>query len=108
MWTLFVNVMGTNIIVCCHGKTCWVFEENLLLQELKSSKKILKSGTALMSAAANWGNVECLKQLVDAGRDVNDQAFMFAVKEGYVDCSKVLIVAGAEIDQKNGFSPSGM
>ena len=76
-----------------------MLEKNLLLQELKAFKKILKSGTALMSTVANWDHVECLKQLVDAGRDVNDQAFMFAVKGGYVDCSKELIVAGAEIDQ---------
>lgn len=64
------------------------------------------SRTAL-SAAANWGHVECVKLLIEAGARVDGgdicgtSAMAWAASKGRVDCIKVLLAAGARVNARD-------
>ena len=53
------------------------------------------------------GHVDCLRELVAAGAEVNIQendgwtALMLAAQNGHVDCLRELVVSGAEVNIQN-------
>ena len=57
--------------------------------------------------AAYGGHVECLKELIAAGADINKEtkngrtALMYAADEGNIECVKELIAAGADIKKED-------
>ena len=63
--------------------------------------------------AALEGRVDCVKELLDAGADVNhknkdqDTALLLAAPKGHADIVKILLSAGAKINagDKNDSSP---
>ena len=60
-----------------------------------------------MIHAAGTGNVECLKELIAAGSEINiqskhgDTPLIFAAHRGHVECLTELITAGGEINKEN-------
>ena len=60
-----------------------------------------------MDSAANQGHIECLKELIAAGADINkedkdgDTALYSAANQGHIECLKELIAAGADINKED-------
>ena len=77
-----------------------------MLQRLISTKKSNGGRTALESAASQ-GHVECLKELIAAGADINkenndgDTALMAAVEFPNANIVDLLLSKGAEVNVKN-------
>ena len=71
------------------------------------------SGTTPLMHAALKGYIQCVKELITAGADVNrynekgQTALIYAAFKGYVECVKELIAAGANVNQadNNGNTP---
>ena len=58
--------------------------------------------------ASNQGHVECLKELIAAGADINKEnksggtALIYCfMDQGHVECLKELIAAGADINKQD-------
>ena len=63
--------------------------------------------TQLCHSAAIQGHIECLKELIAAGADINKEdkdgrtALWTAANQGHIECLKELIAAGADINKED-------
>ena len=78
-----------------------------MLQGLISTKKITDGVTAFDLVLQAKGNVECLKELIAAGADINKEdndggtALYSAANQGHVECLKELIAAGTDVNKED-------
>uniref|UniRef100_A0A4W6BQG9 Ankyrin repeat and SOCS box containing 15 n=1 Tax=Lates calcarifer TaxID=8187 RepID=A0A4W6BQG9_LATCA len=70
-----------------------------MLIPLTTKKAIKEAGQSPVHSAAEGGHSRCLKLLNSENyRDMRKSALYFAVSNGDVDCTKILLAAGAKTD----------
>ena len=70
-----------------------------LLKNGADARKINRGGYTALKFAVQERHLECVKELINGGADVNDGSIYKAAENGCVDCLRILLESGSNVDK---------